>query len=80
MKIYSTTELRANLSDIVNTVHYQKKIVAVGRNKKAEVFIVPAPEEYEVDLTEVNSASSSFDFLAEEPDLYTVNDLKVKYV
>lgn len=28
------------------------------------------------DITKINASSSSFDFLKEEPDIYSINDLK----
>lgn len=31
------------------------------------------------DVTQLNAASTSYKFLEEDTDLYTVNDLKVKY-
>ncbi len=31
------------------------------------------------EITNINAHSESFDFLADEPELYSVSDLKVKY-
>lgn len=81
MKRYSTTEARKNLSEIINRVHYEKTIVAVGRHDKVEVLIVPGPDiNEELPMTEINAASSSFDFLGDEPDMYSIKDLKKRYV
>ncbi len=80
MFTYSTTQARAKFSELINQVKYQKIIIAIGRNKKAEVLITPIPENYDIPITEINTQSSSFDFLADEPDLYTMNDLKKQYV
>jgi len=38
------------------------------------------PNERDVPITAINGASASFDFLAEEPDIYTVADLKERHV
>ena len=80
MITYSTTEARSNLSDIVNQVKYKQVIIAIWRNNKAEVFMTPVPTEYDIPITEINSDSKSFNFLNDEPELYSINDLKVKYV
>ena len=34
----------------------------------------------DIPLTEINAASESFAFLENEPDLYTMDDLKKRYV
>lgn len=81
MKIYTTTQARSHFAEIVNQVKYQKIVIAIGRHKKCEVLIVPAPDLSEkIPVTQMNAASSSFDFLKDEPDLYSLNDLKKRYV
>ncbi len=80
MITYSTTEARAKLSDLVNKVKYQKKIIAIGRNNKAEVLITPIPEDIDNNITDINAQSPSFDFLENEPNIYTLKDIQKKYV
>jgi hypothetical protein len=80
MITYSTTEARSKLSELVNTVKYQKIIIAICRNNKAEVLLTPLPEEKDIPISEINATSESFDFLKDEPDIYTINDLKKRYV
>lgn len=81
MRHYTTTEARKNLSKIVNEVKYKKIIIAVGRRGEEEVLIIPKPDlNEELQISEINSASSSFDFLEDEPDLYSLDDLKKRYV
>ena len=82
MRIYSLTEARKILGDLVNQVRYGKEIIALGKHGKAEVFLVAfnAEKKEELPMTELNSASESFRFLKEEPDLYTREDLKERYV
>ncbi len=78
---YSTTEVRKHLNEIINRVKYQKIVISVGRHNKQEVLIVPKPEtEDELPISEINAASSSFVFLKNEPDLYSLKDLKRRYV
>lgn len=78
---YTTSEARKHFSEIVTRVKYEKIIIAIGRRKKEEVLIVPAPElDQEIPVSQMNAASASFDFLKEEPDIYTFSDIKKRYV
>ena len=78
---YNTSEARKHLNEIVNKVKYQKIIISLGRHGEGEVLVVPKPKVYEtLPISEVNSASPSFDFLENEPDIYGFNDLKKRYV
>ncbi|MBI2464407.1 hypothetical protein HYV57_05620 [Candidatus Peregrinibacteria bacterium] len=81
MLYYNTSEARKQLNDIINRVKYQKVIISIGRRGKAEVLIIPKIDTDEsLPISEINTASQSFDFLAEEPEMYSVNDLKKRYV
>ena len=81
MKIYSTTEARKKLGDLVNQVKYKKIAIGIGRYDKCEVLIVPAPElDEEIPVTKINAEGGAFDFLEDEPDIYTLDDLKKRYV
>lgn len=78
---YNTSDARKNLNEIVNKVKYQKIIVSIGRRGKAEVLLIPKPELNEpIPITEINANSPSFQFLEDEPDIYSVKDLKKRYV
>ncbi|MDP3953401.1 MAG: hypothetical protein Q8P99_01070 [bacterium] len=82
MKIISTTEARKHIKDIVNRARYQGEVFAIGRRKEVDAVIIGFPEAYssEVnDITNVNAYSHSFDFLNNEPELYSVADLKKRY-
>ena len=75
----STTEVRKNISEIVTHVKTTGKAVAVGRRNVPEVFIIPAPKTYNPDVSDIanlNAASRAFDFLADEPDIYTLDHIK----
>ncbi|MEK9159760.1 MAG: hypothetical protein AAB383_03440 [Patescibacteria group bacterium] len=81
MKHYSTTEARKHLSEIVSQVKYQKIIISIGRHDEEEVLVVPKMELGEsLPISEMNAASPSFNFLEDEPDLYSLDDLKKRYV
>ncbi len=83
MKTLSTTELRENISHVLDAVTHRNQIVGIGRRSKVEavIFKWPAYENNAFDdVTNMNANSSSFDFLAEEPDLYTIDDLRKRYV
>jgi hypothetical protein len=80
-KHYNTSEARKCLGDIVNEVKYKKIIISLGRRDEGEVYIIPKPElNEELPVTLINSASPSFNFLDEEPDIYSLNDLKKSYL
>lgn len=82
MKIFSTTDARIHLSKIVNDVYYKKVIIGIGRRNACEVVMIPYPDanESDVNITSVNAMSSAFWFLGDEPDEYTIDDLKKRYV
>lgn len=78
---YSTAEARKHFSEIINRVKYEKIIIAIGRWKKDEVLVIPKPDlEEEIPTSAMNAASPSFNFLESEPDLYSLKDLKRRYV
>ena len=81
MIYYTTSEARKRLNEIVNRVKYQKVIISIGRRGKAEVLIVPTPElEEGLPVSRINAQSPSFDFLKDEPDVYSFHDIKKRYV
>ena len=82
MKILSTTKFRENLPSFMNEVISTNKNIIVGRRNKPEVLIIKYPENLNKkvsDITNFNTNSSSFDFLKNEPDIYSVDDLKVSF-
>lgn len=78
---YNTSDARKHLNEIVNKVKYQKVVISLGRHGKAEVLVVPylKPDE-ELPISQMNAESESFKFLKDEPDLYTFDDVKKRYV
>lgn len=83
MQHYTNTQARNNFSELINTVKYGKKIIAIGKNSsQKEVLVIPYPDIDTADLpiSQINGQSESFSFLADEVDIYTIMDLKKSYV
>jgi len=83
MKIITTTNARKQISKLVDIVRETGDVFAIGRRNNPEVLLIKFPSEYNAELTDItniNTYSGSFAFLENEPDLYTVDDLKKKYV
>ena len=83
MKIITTTKARKNIGDIINRVKYFGDVFAIGRRESIDALLIQFPQAYNADLnniTNINANSKSFDFLTKEPELYSVSDLKKKYV
>ena len=78
MKTISTTDVRKNISDMIDTVRETGRVFLIGRRGAPEAVLLKFPSEYRKDvsnITNVNAYSASFDFLKDEPDLYSVDDL-----
>lgn len=83
MKVLTTTNARKSIKEIVNRARYQGEVFAIGRRNAIDAVLIGFPQMYNDslnDITNVNSYSKSFDFLDREPDLYSVSDLKKRYV
>lgn len=75
--------MRKHVSDVIDQVRYNDEVFGIGRRHKLEVIIMKYPEYFNKSLdefTNFNANSSSFDFLKDEPDIYSVADLKKRYV
>ena len=82
MKVLSTTNARKSMKEIVNRARYRGEVFAIGRRNAIDAVLIGFPQVYNAevnDITNVNAYSRSFDFLREEPDLYSVSDLKKQY-
>lgn len=83
MKRFTTSEARKMLSHIINLVVYKNEVIGIGRHNKTEAVIIKMPQNVNSDLNEItniNANSESFDFLEAEEDLYSIDDLKDRYV
>ena len=79
MRIISTTNARKNIKSLVDRVKYRGESFAIGRRNSIDAVVVQFPHAYNKDvndITNVNAYSRSFDFLQNEPDLYSSDDVK----
>ncbi len=82
MKIVSATVARKNIKHILDEVNHSNEIFVIGRHNRHDAIIIKFPEHYNPsvsDITNINANSSSFDFLKDEPDLYSRDDVKEVY-
>jgi hypothetical protein len=83
MKIITTTKARKDIGHIINQVKYHGEVFAIGRRNSVDALLIRFPETYNKlfnDVTNINAHSRSFSFLAREPEIYSVSDLKKIYV
>jgi PHD/YefM family antitoxin component YafN of YafNO toxin-antitoxin module len=83
MKILTTTQARKHIKQMVDQVKYRGEVFAIGRRNSIDALVINFPDAYNKEfdeITNINALSKSFDFLKHEPDLYSVTDLKKKYV
>jgi len=83
IKTLSTTEVRERISDLVDIVSTSRKSIVIGRRNVPEVVLIPFPAFWNGKfslITNINAYSKSFDFLANEPEIYSIKDIKNKYV
>lgn len=75
--------MRKNIADILNRVAYDEQVYGVGRHDRIEAIIMKYPSQTSTEMSDIanyNANSKSFAFLANEPDLYSIDDLKKRYV
>ena len=83
MKILTTTQARKHIKNIVDRVKYRGEVFAIGRRNSIDALVINFPDMYNIDvdeITNINALSKSFDFLREEPELYSRADVIKKYV
>jgi hypothetical protein len=83
MKTFTSSQARSQFRDLLDEIRMHDVMVGIGRYNRIEVVMMKYPEHLNAelsDVTNVNTNSKSFDFLKEEPDLYSVDDLKKAYV
>lgn len=79
IKTLSTTEVRERISDLVSIVSTSRKSIVIGRRNVPEVVLIPFPAFWNgklSEITNINTYSKSFDFLADESEIYSVKDIK----
>lgn len=79
MKIISTSQARNLLPKFIASLKERDGAFVIGRRNTPEAVVIKFPSHFRSDvsdITNVNAYSSSFDFLADEPDLYSTDDIK----
>lgn len=79
MKVITTTKARQNMKEIVNRVKYRGEVFGIGRRNSIDAVIMPFNGSYNhnlSDMTNIAVHSKSFDFLKDEPDIYSASDGK----
>ena len=77
MKVIPVSIARKKLGDFMNEVKYTNSMIALGKHGMPEAMLIAFPSSYlDVSMTHVNAGSESFSFLDDEPDLYSLHDLK----
>ncbi len=82
MNILTTTEVRKQIKTIVDRVKYRGEIFAIGRRNSMDALVIGFPDTFNKeanDITNINAHSKSFDFLNDEPELYSLSDIKEKH-
>ncbi|MFA5945759.1 MAG: hypothetical protein WC802_02525 [Patescibacteria group bacterium] len=82
MHVVTTTNARKQMSHIIDRVKTHGEVFGIGRRHSIDALVIQFPSYYNKDvneITNINTASRSFDFLQEEPELYSVADLKKRY-
>jgi ribosome-interacting GTPase 1 len=82
VKVLTTTDARKRIKNIVDRAKYRGEVFAIGRRNSIDAVLIGFPRVYSDavnDITNVNAYSKSFDFLANEPELYSIADLKKHY-
>jgi hypothetical protein len=82
MKTISISNTRNNIKTLIDRVKYNGEFFAIGRHSSIDAVVIQFPSNYNKDvsdITNVNTYSKSFDFLKDEPEIYTKRDLKKIY-
>lgn len=82
MKTISATNARKDLGKLISHVRETGETIAIGRHDAYEALLIKFPIQYSKtvsEITNINAYSQSFDFLKDEPDLYSFSDIKKRY-
>ena len=82
MRVISSSNARKYIGSLVDEVVETGEAIAIKRHNDIDAIIIKFPREYKSSFSEVsnlNTYSNSFDFLHDEPDLYSRADIKIRY-
>ena len=83
MKTITTTEARKNIKTLLDSVAHRGESFIIERHNRPEVLVIPFRNTYNPEIDEItnfNAMFGAFDWLKDEPDLYSTDDIKKKYV
>lgn len=78
MTIISTSKAREMLPQFIDSLKENDGAFVIGRRNVPEAVLIRFPSTYRGDVsdaTNVNAYSSSFDFLLDEKEIYSVEDI-----
>ena len=78
INIISTSKARNMLPAFIKSFEDSDNVFVIGRREKPEAIILKFSStfsKYFNDITNINSYSSSFNFLKDEPEIYSSHDI-----
>ncbi len=81
MKTITSTNARKKLKSLLEIIKETGEVFAIGRHNHLDALLIKFPQDYNKDIndiTNINAYSSCFDFLANEPELYSMKDIQGK--
>jgi antitoxin (DNA-binding transcriptional repressor) of toxin-antitoxin stability system len=82
MNTINTTIARTQIGKYIDEISSGvSKVFVFGRRNIPEAVLIPFPKHFNKslsDISNVNMYGGAFDFLYDEPDLYSLKDLKTK--
>jgi len=75
--------MRRDISALIDHVRETGETIAIKRHNDIEALFIKFPTHYRKalsNITNINTNSNSFDWLDDEPDIYSIKDLKKSYV
>lgn len=78
INVISTSEARTMLPAFINSFKTSDNSFVLGRRDRPEAVLIKFSSDFNPsldDITNINTYSSSFDFLKNEPELYSVSDV-----
>ena len=82
MKTINISKVRSNIKTLIDQVKYRGEVFAIGRSNSIDAVVIQFPQNYNdnlSDITNINANSRSFDFLKDEQNIYSYDDLKKIY-
>lgn len=79
MKSISASNARKHIGTLIDEVVETGEVIAIKRHKDIDALIVKFPRDYRKgfsDVSNINTYSTSFDFLKDESEDYSRKDIK----